>query len=395
MVTREYPPFSVGGISRHTFELTKHLEKIDCDCTVVSFGNITRKQGSLIYLGTSSDILNTLNRRDKGYLRRFTGDLRILCDIRRLNRYATAIANHDHFDILHVQDPIFGPFVKHRNIVTTVHVTRMGELSALRNSIHCLSDLELAVFFSSFGLAMDWINIQKTKVFIAINEHVKNELIHFYKVSPSDIYVVPNGIDIPTYFSKDTAKSQLGLSYCDNLILAVGRMVPRKCFEVLLQAVAYLKRHDSPEFKVIIVGEGPLKPRLMRISRTLGVDEIISFVGQIDDALLRQYYMASDVFVLPSRYEGHPMTLLEAMANSVCCIATDIPAVRNTLTPNVDSLLFPVGNYSKLAEILRTLVQDKRLRQKLASAARTKALAFSWERIAERTREIYEIALSQ
>jgi glycosyltransferase involved in cell wall biosynthesis len=137
-----------------------------------------------------------------------------------------------------------------------------------------------------------------------------------------------------------------------------------------------------------IVGEGPQRLELEQLAHQIGETERVHFFGFRDDriALMKCF----DVFVLPSRLEGIPRCVLEAMAARVPVVATDIPGCRDLVEDNVTGMLFPVDDHAGLAAKLRLLLGNDGLRASVADAGhRLVRKEYSAETMAEKYTELY------
>ena len=151
---------------------------------------------------------------------------------------------------------------------------------------------------------------------------------------------------------------------------ALGRLVPQKGYDVLLRAVAAL---GSADIRVRVVGEGPERGTLERLAESAGVADRVTFEGWRDDA---PAVLASfDVLVLPSRDEGFPLSIVEAMLAGVPVIATDVGSVGEAITDGETGLLVPPDDPTALATALSRLAADRSLSCVLAERARARASA--------------------
>jgi glycosyltransferase involved in cell wall biosynthesis len=145
----------------------------------------------------------------------------------------------------------------------------------------------------------------------------------------SRIEVVPNGIDTDR-FTPDGPESDL----IDNdgpVVLFVGRLVEGKRPENAVRALASL-RETHPNAALYLCGEGPLKDELLSLAEELGVCEMVTFLGQVPYEKMPAVYHDADVFVLPSRAEGVPRTIMEAMATGVPVVSSDLQQVRDLVS---------------------------------------------------------------
>jgi glycosyltransferase involved in cell wall biosynthesis len=204
------------------------------------------------------------------------------------------------------------------------------------------------------------------------------------------IYVTGGAVDTDRYVpAADRAqrRAELGIGE-EFLILTVRRLVPRMGVDLLLEAVA-LARKDLGPTRLMVVGDGELRPHLARRAEQLGVADVVSFVGRVDDERLLAWYQAADVFALPSvAYEGFGMVTAEALACGLPVIGTDVGATPELLNPLAPHLVVPTGSATSLADALvavfRGDARDLRVR------SRDHALrSLSWETVVPR----WEMAL--
>ena len=157
----------------------------------------------------------------------------------------------------------------------------------------------------------------------------------------------------------------------DLTILAAGRLVPQKGLDVLLRAFADRAR-DMAGWRVEILGDGPLRPELARLAETLGVRERVVFHGHVDDPF--SHYARAAMFVLPSRYEGMPNVLLEAMASGLPAVVSDAsPGPLEEVTHGENGLVVPAGDVAALAGAMTRLAGDAELRRTMGEVSRTRA----------------------
>jgi glycosyltransferase involved in cell wall biosynthesis len=168
---------------------------------------------------------------------------------------------------------------------------------------------------------------------------------------------------------------------------AQGRLTAQKGFDLLIEAVGTLvERGLRPQ--VLIAGDGPERARLERLARGLPVT-LLGFVDDISSLL-----SAIDVFCLPSRFEGLPFALLEAMMCGIPCVASRVGDIPKAL--GAGGLTVPTEDVGALASALERLLTSPDLRRDLGAAARTRAeRQFSTQRMIQATVEVYGEALSR
>ncbi len=162
-------------------------------------------------------------------------------------------------------------------------------------------------------------------------------------------------------------------------IVAMGRLTHQKGFDVLLRAFAKCVT-AYPEWKLTILGEGVERARLELLTTTLGLAGRVDFLGHVTNP--HRYLAEADLFVLPSRYEGFPNALLEAMALGVPVIAADCPSgPREIVRTGIDGLLVPPDDVPALHLALTSLMADTAARQRLGARAMEVSERFSADKI--------------
>jgi len=146
--------------------------------------------------------------------------------------------------------------------------------------------------------------------------------------------------------------------------ITVGRLVPWKRVDGLIEAL-----REIPELGLVIVGDGPERPRLERIVQELGISDRVYFAGQRSKTETLSLMAACDFFVLNSTYEGHPHAVLEAMALGLPVVATAVGGTPEVVRDGETGVLVP-GRYGALGASLSALARDPALRRRLGRAAR-------------------------
>jgi len=189
----------------------------------------------------------------------------------------------------------------------------------------------------------------------------------------SRVRIIPNPVLKPV----DDVSVQ-GLSE-NPLLITMGRLHTQKGFDLLLKAFARLKK-KHPEWRLTILGEGPLRSELQRLCNRLGLLKSVYFPGIVKnpDHYLRQ----SDLFVLSSRYEGFPNALCEAMANGLPVISTDCPSgPSDIIRDGIDGVLVAANDIDALSTAMDRLMSDEAERKRLASRAPEITQRFGIEKV--------------
>jgi glycosyltransferase involved in cell wall biosynthesis len=176
-------------------------------------------------------------------------------------------------------------------------------------------------------------------------------------------------------------RAELGLPPDAHLVLAVGRLVEQKNHALAVRAIA-----EVPDAVLAIAGTGPLLGDLERQARETGVADRVLFLGLRPDA--RALMGAADVVVMPSRWEGLPLSALEALASGTPLVATDVRGLRELVTDDQNALLVPEEPRA-LAVALRRVLDDPELASRLGAAGTQVEGAGSDERLVARFLELY------
>ena len=182
------------------------------------------------------------------------------------------------------------------------------------------------------------------------------------------------------------ARAELGIPPDAPVVGTVGNLTPKKDHGTLLQAAAILRR-TVPGVRVVIIGQGPLEAELRRRSRELGLEGTVELAGFRTDAF--RLMAGFDVFALCSRYEGLPVSLLEAMAVGLPVVATRVGGNAEVVEDGAQGLLIPPGDPGRLARALDRLLADERLRRRLGDAGRRRAARFDIREAVRRMEEVY------
>lgn len=179
----------------------------------------------------------------------------------------------------------------------------------------------------------------------------------------------------------------------DRVILNVGRLRSQKGQETLLEALPRVVG-EVPPARLVLVGEGPDRQTLEHHIESLGLGKSVILAGQRDD--IPDLLALAEVFAFPSRFEGHPGALVEAMLAACPIVASDLAVHRETLVAGETALLTPVGDSTALAEALLHLLHRPQEAKKLGAAARaTATVRFDVRDIARRHEELYEKLLQR
>ena len=216
---------------------------------------------------------------------------------------------------------------------------------------------------------------------IAVSAEIRDELVE-RGVSVDRIPIIYNGV---TARAENTQPGVRRGGTRTPQLLAVGRLAEEKNFSLLIEAVSILRR-TIPGIHLAIAGDGPLRSALRDLVAKLGTENAVELLGFVQD--VRPLLQSTDCFVMPSKTEGMPMALLEAMASGCPIVASGVGGIPSMVRDECEALLVPPGDKAALVgAISRVLASDSEARR-LGSAAR---LRFEREFTAEAMARAYSV----
>ena len=231
------------------------------------------------------------------------------------------------------------------------------------------------------------------RLIIASSPQEKEAIVRLYDAEGSRIEVVPCGVDLSLFRPLDNqeARKALGLNG-EKVVVYVGRIEPIKGLELLLRGAAIMEVEDS--LKVILVG-GDLSresevQRLKGLAGELGIENIMEFVGIVDQRLLPLYYSVADVCVVPSHYESFGLVALEALACGTPVVASRVGGLPAVVEHGRTGYLLSGRCPEPLADSLAAILSSQGLRKSMSLAARKRAEGMGWEVVAGGVCNLYE-----
>lgn len=233
--------------------------------------------------------------------------------------------------------------------------------------------------------------IRRADMAININSLIRRELIE-NGFPPENIVAIPNGVNtnyfqpVRTNSEKDAKKRELGLPL-KKIVLFIGRLAPQKDPYTLLRAWPEVIK-SYPNAYLVLLGDGPLGEQLKTYALDIGISDSVTFQGRVENP--RDYFVASDVFVLPSKAEGMSNSLLEAIASGLPVIASSVAGNIDVITHCQNGLLFNVRDYAELSTAIICILKDDRLSSRLSYAARQTAVEkYSFDKVIQRHQMLY------
>jgi UDP-glucose:(heptosyl)LPS alpha-1,3-glucosyltransferase len=287
------------------------------------------------------------------------------------------------FDLIHSHDRIF------RMHLLTMHgIPHERWIREVRNKRLTLFDRAMA-WVERRGLTSPHM-----RMVLPVSGLVEEELLKTYPIPASRMRVIHPGISAERFASLDRAgcrrqiRIRHGLSESDVVVLFVGMNFEIKRLGLVIEGLADLvqKEKAASGLRLLVAGKGNRDP-YQALARRLGIEKRLIFAGVTRE--VETYYLASDIFVMPSVFDTFGMAVLEAMAAGLPVIITRKVGARDLLTDGVQG--FILGETPKPAELAAkmALLLNPEHRMKMGEKARATALQHTWDRVADEMEEVY------
>jgi glycosyltransferase involved in cell wall biosynthesis len=211
---------------------------------------------------------------------------------------------------------------------------------------------------------------------IAVSDHARDAIARLFDAPPDSIERIYNGVEIS---GNGAAPSR---TFGGETLLSVGRLVEQKGHADLVPAVARLARRH-PRICALVAGDGPERDRLRRLIDELRLHQHVRLLGHVTD--VPALHRRADLFVFPSRYEGTPFAMLEAMASGLPVVAATFGSAREVVEHGAQGLLVEPGDVEGLADAIDDALTDRARLRRMGDAAAVRARAFSREAMVQQT----------
>ena len=230
----------------------------------------------------------------------------------------------------------------------------------------------------------------KATLVVTVSRYSAKKTVQLYGIDQKKIKVVPNGVDVKRFKpANDFIDLKEGIcKNKTNLVLFVGNLIPRKSVHYLIEAAKQvIKEHKDTKF--VVVGEGPLRNKLVSYTKEQKVSDKFDFLGSVSETDLPKLYNCADVFASPSIQEGQGITLLEAQATAKPVVAFNLSAITEVVK-NKETGLLVNPNSTELANAISQLLSNKELRDKMGQSARNFVTKnFSWDICSNKMFQVY------
>lgn len=351
-----FPP-EIGGPATYTVEVSRRLQERGHKIRIVAFTDEKPQISNLevISVRIQYKMLGTL--------------------LRQIRLFLKLLSAVEDMDLIYLQDPmvvgvaslLVGKLVRKPLVLKFVGDPVWEKEHNHRRTNQNLDDFlgsaqkSLALRLRTYLLRFVLGNMNRI---IVPSYYLRDILVTHYRVKSDKIAVVYNSVDLKAIGRATGGRRQ----YHGKQVIAIGRMVRHKRIEGVIAALSEFV-DKFPDATLVLVGDGPERENLKKLTGEMGVIQRVRFYGSIGHDKTLALLKASDVFVLNSIYEGLPHTVIEAMACSVPVVATDIRGTDEAIDNGRTGLLIPPDNEQALASGIARLFQNRKLAEQLAEKA--------------------------
>jgi glycosyltransferase involved in cell wall biosynthesis len=345
------PTLDMGGAERLLVDIVKNLDKDTFSVSVVclkrfgSWGIELKKQGIVLSLAGGGKHFGFFN---------FLNLLKIL-------KEAKPDIVHTHLFGADVFGVLAAKLVGTKAIVSTEHNLNYQEGTLKR-------------FVKNKTMTF----VQKI---VAVSEAVKKYVVLSENISEDKVTVIFNGVELEKFLNKERKYPKKN----EVIIGSLGRLTEQKGFDFLVKSMTLLK---DEKVRCLVAGEGKNREKLEKQIEKESLTNKIKFLGWQQDT--KKFLSLLDIFILPSRWEGFGIAILEAGLSGLPVIASKVDGIKEIIEDGVDGLLFEKGDFNELAEKISYLVGNPKERERLGSSLQNKVKErFFIEKIVKEYEKLY------
>jgi glycosyltransferase involved in cell wall biosynthesis len=288
------------------------------------------------------------------------------------------------------------PLVSHIHGTTHTHFSPKSIQLGEAESREALLDIALSTFREKFI----W---SRADALVLVSEAIATDLLDYYRLRPSIMKVVNNGVDTSYFRPQAQVRMPPGFETLEgrDIILFVGHFGYREGLYFLLKAMKDLK-NEFPNARLACIGGTPKWLRSTEYWSALNgwikefeLDGRVTLLDSVPHTSLANYYAAAKVFILPSYYESFAKVALEAAASGLPVVATDRGGLREIVQDGVTGFLVPFGDSEAISDRISRILSDERLSKELGARARRRVEEnFTWMKVVQRISTVYQMLLS-
>jgi len=378
MLSWEYPPLVVGGIAAHVDGLARALVRDGHEVVVLSLHHPSAPDDAVV------DGVRVLRAHvDLPWVP--DGDL--VARMASANHHVVQLAarlGDWRPDIVHAHDWLVAwagdtlRILLDAPLVATIHATERG-----RHGGHLPPGMPAEIN------AVEWWLTYQAREVICCSRFMVREVLDGFELPSEKVHLVPNGVDPDLW-----APPVIATPEREPLVLSWGRVQYEKGFQVLVQAIARLRKR-VPDVRCVIAGRGSYLAELQTQVDIEGVNDLVTLAGFVPDDELRSMLHRAGCVVIPSLYEPFGIVALEAMASGAPTVVARTGGLAEIVEGTDAGLVFEPGNPDQLAALIEETLTDAVAARSLQQhAAELVAERYTWDAIAQGTLEVYDLAMS-
>ena len=386
MLTWEYPPRVVGGISKVVYDLSHKMVKDGNEVTVVTY-----KEGDNVKYYENDKGVEVY--RVDNYMIRPNNfiDWIMQLNFNMITKANEIINKNGKFDVIHAHDWLVAYSAKSIKesynipLISTIHATESGRNSGIHDETQrYINDSE-------------WMLTYESSEVIVNSNYMKNEVQRLFGLPYDKINVIPNGVNLQL-FSNVNIDYDFRRQYAmdnEKIILYVGRLVYEKGIQNLIASMPKVldRYHDS---KLIICGRGGMIDELREQVKYLGIENKVYFAGYCDSKKMQKMYKCADVAVFPSTYEPFGIVAIESMLSGTPTIVSDVGGLNEIIEHGVTGMKSYAGNANSIADSVLALLFDPKLCANISQNAIKKVKEnYNWSKITDSTYYVYQLAIGK
>ena len=385
MLSWEYPPRVVGGISRVVHDLSHKLVKDGQDVTVVTY-----RDGDTPYFEDDDGV--KVHRVDNFMIapNNFI-DWVMQLNFNMVAKAGEIINKEGKFDVIHAHDWLAAYAAKTLKtsydipMICTIHATEAGRNNGIRTDMQkYINDTE-------------WLLTYEASEVIVNSNYMKSEIQRLFGLPFEKINVVPNGVNLNNFNNvyRDYDFRRRFAMDNEKIILFMGRLVYEKGIQHLISAMPKILDHYH-DVKLVIAGKGGMLDELKAQVNNLGISQKVYFAGYLNSKDVQKMYRCADISVFPSTYEPFGIVALEAMLAGVPVVVSDIGGLNEIVEHGVTGMKSYAGNPNSIADSILTLLFDHKLCDQVVKNAKAKVKAeYNWSKITSDTFFTYQKAICE
>ena len=386
MLTWEYPPRVVGGISKVVYDLSHKMVKEGNEVTVVTYKDGDNVKYYENDKGVEVYRVDNYMIRPNNFI-----DWIMQLNFNMITKANEIINKNGKFDVIHAHDWLVAYSAKSIKesynipLISTIHATESGRNSGIHDETQrYINDSE-------------WMLTYESSEVIVNSNYMKNEVQRLFGLPYDKINVIPNGVNLQL-FSNVNVDYDFRRQYAmdnEKIILYVGRLVYEKGIQNLIAAMPKIldRYHDS---KLIICGRGGMIDDLREQVKYLGIDNKVYFAGYCDSKKMQKMYKCADVAVFPSTYEPFGIVAIESMLSGTPTIVSDVGGLNEIIEHGVTGMKSYAGNANSIADSVLSLLFDPKLCANISQNAIKKVKEnYNWFKITDSTYYVYQLAIGK